>query len=134
MINRYDKAYMDMAKRWGALSHATRRLVGALIVKDGQIISDGYNGAPEGFPNACEGPDGKTLRHVLHAESNAITKIARSTHSCEGATLYVTLSPCFECAKLIHQSGITRVVYNEAYSDMSGVEFLHECGIIVHKL
>ena len=133
-IDRYDHAYMDMAERWGCLSHAHRKLVGALIVKDRQIIPDGFNGAPEGFPNACEDAEGKTLRHVLHAESNAIAKVARSTHSCEGATLYVTLSPCFECAKLIHQAGIKRVVYKEAYSDLSGVDFLHECGVIVHSV
>ena len=126
-----DNAYMDMAWRWGKLSHATRKQVGALIVKDNQIISDGFNGTPQGFPNTCEGKDGETLPEVLHAESNALTKLARGTQRSDGATLYVTLSPCFQCAKLIIQSGIRRVVCGEKYSDQSGVDFLRRCNVVV---
>tara|TARA_R110002110_G_scaffold211268_1_gene423929 strand:- start:727 stop:1137 length:411 start_codon:yes stop_codon:yes gene_type:complete len=126
-----DKAYMDMAARWSELSHATRKKVGALIVRDQQIISDGFNGTPKGFPNQCEGEDGKTLPEVLHAESNALTKLSRGTQKSEGATLYVTLSPCFECAKLIIQSGIRRVVCGHKYSDQSGVDFLRTCKVTV---
>ena len=129
--NELDLAYMDMAWRWGKLSRATRKQVGALIIKDGQIISDGYNGTPKGFSNGCEGPDGETLPEVLHAESNALTKLARGTQSSDGATLYVTLSPCFQCAKLIIQSGIRRVVCGSKYSDLSGVDFLKKCGVTV---
>jgi dCMP deaminase len=134
MIDRYDKAYMDMAERWGKLSHALRRCVGALVVRDRQIISDGYNGTPTGFLNACEDAEGKTLPHVLHAESNALAKLARSTQSSEGSTLYVTLSPCYDCAKQIAQSGIERVVYKEAYRDLAGVEFLEQCGVLVEQI
>lgn len=124
-----------MAKCWSGLSHATRRKVGALLVKDGAIISDGFNGTPTGFPNECESRvTGDTLPQVLHAESNALTKVAKSTISCKGATLYVTLSPCFECSKLIIQSGIERVVYNEEYRDLSGINFLKQSGIEVLKL
>jgi len=126
-----DLAYMDMARIWGKLSRATRKQVGALIVKDNQIISDGFNGTPKGFSNRCEGRDGQTLPEVLHAESNALTKLARGTQSSDTATLYVTLSPCFQCAKLIIQSGIKRVVCGEKYSDQSGVYFLRECDVIV---
>ena len=129
-----DQAYMDMAERWGSLSHAVRKKVGALVVKGGQIISDGFNGAPTGFPNACEGKDGETLPHVLHAESNALSKLARGTQSSENATLYITLSPCFQCAKLIVQSGISRVVYKTLYSDRSGLEFLGKCDIKVERI
>ena len=133
MIDRHDRAYMDMAQRWGQLSRAKRKQVGALVVKNRQIISDGYNGTPTGFDNTCEGEDGKTLPWVLHAESNAITKLAQSTQSCKGATLYVTLSPCFHCAKLIVQAGIERVVYRDAYHDLAGLQFLTECGVVVQS-
>ena len=105
--------------------------VGALVVKNNQVISDGFNGTPHGFSNECEGDDGETLPEVLHAESNALTKLARGTQSSDGATLYVTLSPCFQCAKLIIQSGIRRVVCGSKYSDLSGVKFLENCGVTV---
>ena len=121
---RYDNAYMRMAEEWAKLSHCTRKNVGALIVKDRMIISDGYNGSPSGFPNECENAEGDTHWYVLHAEANAITKLARSINSAEGATLYITLSPCRDCAKLILQSGISRVVYKKAYKDTSGLDFL----------
>ena len=113
-----------MAEEWAKLSHCTRKNVGALIVKDRMIISDGYNGSPSGFPNECENAEGDTHWYVLHAEANAITKLARSINSAEGATLYITLSPCRDCAKLILQSGISRVVYKTAYKDTSGLDFL----------
>ena len=113
-----------MAETWGKLSYCKRRQVGAIIVKNRMIISDGYNGTPTGFENVCEDEENYTKWYVLHAEANAILKVASSTQSCDGATLYVTLSPCRECSKLIHQSGISRVVYSEAYKDLSGVEFL----------
>ena len=130
---RYDNAYMKMAAEWGKLSHCNRKKVGAIIVKDKMIISDGYNGTPSGFENYCEDDDGYTKWYVLHAEANAILKVARSTQSCEGATLYITLSPCRECSKLIHQAGITRVVFHEAYKDTSGLEFLEKAGVrVVH--
>ena len=121
---RYDNAYMRMAEEWAKLSHCTRKNVGALIVKDRMIISDGYNGSPSGFPNECENAEGDTHWYVLHAEANAITKLARSINSAEGSTLYITLSPCRDCAKLILQSGISRVVYKTAYKDTSGLDFL----------
>ena len=114
---RYDLAYLRMAREWAQLSHCTRKQVGALIVRDGMIVSDGYNGTPSGFPNACENADGDTHWYVLHAEANAITKLARSTHTAQGATLYITLSPCRDCAKLIHQVGIRRVVFIDAYKE-----------------
>ncbi|WP_299333494.1 dCMP deaminase family protein [uncultured Psychroserpens sp.] len=126
---RYDKAYLRIAKEWGKLSHCKRKQVGALIVKDRMIISDGYNGTPTGFENYCEDDKGYTKWYVLHAEANAILKVASSTQSCRGATLYITLSPCKECSKLIHQAGIVRVVYHEAYKDCSGIEFLEKAGI-----
>ena len=129
--HKLDKAYMDMAARWGSLSYAKRKQVGALVVKDEQIISDGFNGTPKGFDNACEGEDGETLPEVLHAESNALAKLARGTQSAQDATLYVTLSPCFQCAKLIVQAGISRVVCGEVYSDQTGIAFLKKCGIRV---
>ena len=110
---KYDKAYLKMAMEWGKLSHCNRKKVGALIVKDRMIISDGFNGTPTGFENYCEDEAGYTKWYVLHAEANAILKVASSTQSCKGATLYITLSPCKECSKLIHQSGIVRVVYNK---------------------
>ena len=130
---RYDEAYMRMALEWAKLSHCERKQVGALIVKDQMIIADGYNGTPSGFPNVCEADDGTTHWYVLHAEANAITKLAKSNNSAEGATLYITLSPCRECAKLIHQAGIVRVVYGDAYKDPSGLDFLNQAGVeIVH--
>jgi dCMP deaminase len=131
---RYDKAYMRMAKEWGKLSHCERKQVGAIIVKDRMIISDGYNGSPTGFDNCCEDEDGYTKWYVLHAEANAILKVAASTQSCEGATLYITLSPCKECSKLIHQSGIKRVVYLEKYKDDSGLKFLEKAGVEINHL
>ena len=126
---RYDRAYMRMAKEWGKLSHSRRKQVGAIIVKDRMIISDGYNGTPTGFENCCEDDNGQTKWYVLHAEANAILKVAYSTQSCEGATLYITMSPCKECSKLIHQSGIKRVVYHEHYKDDEGVKFLEKAGV-----
>lgn len=131
---RYDKAYMRMAKEWGKLSHCERKQVGAIIVKDRMIISDGYNGSPTGFDNCCEDEDGYTKWYVLHAEANAILKVAASTQSCEGATLYITLSPCRECSKLIHQAGIKRVVYLEKYKDDSGLKFLEKAGVEINHL
>ncbi len=127
----YDVAYLKMAKEWAKLSYCERRQVGALIVKDKMIISDGYNGTPSGFENICEDKDGLTKWYVLHAEANAITKVAHSTQSAEGASLYVTLSPCKECSKIILQTGIKRVVYSRAYRDSSGVDFLRETGVEV---
>ena len=130
---RYDKAYLRMAVTWSKLSHCSRKQVGALIVKDRMIISDGFNGTPSGFDNCCEDDDGDTLWYVLHAEANAIMKVAASTQSCEGATLYITLSPCRECSKLIFQSGIKRVVYIVEYKDKTGIDFLKKSGLeIVH--
>ncbi|RZJ65359.1 MAG: dCMP deaminase family protein [Flavobacterium sp.] len=128
-LNKYDKAYLRIAREWGQLSYCKRKKVGAIIVRDRMIISDGYNGTPSGFENSCEDPDGLTHWYVLHAEANAILKVARSTQSCEGATLYITLSPCRECSKLIHQSGIKRVVYQEGYKDDSGIIFLEKAGV-----
>ena len=128
---KYDKAYLKMAMEWGKLSHCDRRKVGALIVKDRMIISDGYNGTPSGFENPCEDEDGYTKWYVLHAEANAILKVANSTQSCQNATLYITLSPCKECSKLIHQSGITRVVYVQAYKDSEGIDFLKKAHVEV---
>ncbi len=130
---KYDKAYLRMALEWGKLSFCERKKVGAIIVKDRMIISDGYNGTPTGFENFCEDEDGYTKWYVLHAEANAISKVASSTQSCDGATLYITLSPCKECSKLIHQSGIKRVVYQNAYKDDSGLKFLEKAGVtLVH--
>ena len=126
---KYDKAYLRIAKEWGKLSYCERKQVGALIVKDRMIISDGFNGTPTGFENNCEDDDGNTKWYVLHAEANAILKVASSTQSCKGATLYITLSPCKECSKLIHQSGIIKVVYHNAYKDDSGLRFLEKAGI-----
>jgi dCMP deaminase len=126
---KYDKAYLRMAKEWGKLSYCERKQVGAIIVKDRMIISDGYNGTPTGFENVCEDDEGDTKWYVLHAEANAILKVAASTQSCEGATLYITLSPCRDCSKLIHQSGIKRVVYQKGYKDDSGLRFLERAGV-----
>lgn len=128
---KYDKAYLRIAKEWGKLSYCERKQVGAIIVKDKMIISDGFNGTPSGFENCCEDEAHFTKWYVLHAEANAISKVARSTQSCEDATLYITLSPCKDCSKLIHQSGIKRVVYLEEYKDTSGVDFLKKAGIEV---
>ena len=130
---RYDKAYMRMTMEWAKLSHCKRKQVGAIIVKDRMIISDGYNGTPTGFDNCCEDNNGDTKWYVLHAEANAIMKVAASTQSSEGATLYITMSPCKECSKLIHQSGIKRVVYKELYKDDEGIDFLKKAGVeLVH--
>ena len=126
---RYDQAYLKMALEWSKLSHCKRKQVGALILKDKMINSDGYNGTPTGFDNCCEDDEGNTKWHVLHAEANAILKVASSTQACQGATLYITLSPCKECSKLIHQSGIRRMVYANAYKDDSGIEFLRKANI-----
>lgn len=131
---RYDKAYLRIAQEWGKLSHCRRRQVGALIVKDRMIISDGYNGTPTGFENYCEDDEGYTKWYVLHAEANAILKVASSTQSCKGATLYITLSPCKECSKLIHQAGIVRVVYSVGYKDDSGLQFLKKAGIALEHI
>lgn len=131
---RYDLAYLKMARTWGELSHCHRKKVGALIVKDRMIISDGYNGTPSGFENPCEDEENYTKWYVLHAEANAILKVAASTQSCVGATLYLTLSPCRECSKLIHQAGIKRVVYSKKYKDNSGLIFLKKAGVILNEL
>lgn len=129
-----DLRYIRMAKIWAENSYCQRRKVGALIVKDKMIISDGYNGTPSGFENICENEQGLTKPYVLHAEANAITKIARSGNNSEGATLYVTTSPCIECAKLIIQAGIKRVVYSEEYHVADGVELLNRAGVETHYL
>ncbi|MCH1595656.1 MAG: dCMP deaminase family protein [Flavobacteriaceae bacterium] len=131
---KYDLAYLAMAKRWGELSHCTRKKVGALIVKDRMIISDGYNGTPTGFENPCEDEENYTKWYVLHAEANAILKVASSTQSCKGATLYLTLSPCRECSKLVYQAGIKRLVYDKTYKDTTGLEFLQKAGVEVVQL
>ena len=128
---KYDIAYLKMAEEWSKLSHCKRKQVGSLIVKDKMIISDGYNGTQTGFENFCEDEDGYTKWYVLHAEANAIAKVSGSTQSTKGSTLYITLSPCRECSKLIFQSGITRVVYSKKYKDLSGVEFLIKSGVSV---
>lgn len=132
-----DSAYLDIAERWSDLSKAKRRKVGCLIVKDGAIISDGYNGTPKGFDNNCEtrglGDTLYTKPEVLHAESNAITKLAKSTQSSDGATMYTTISPCVECSKLVIQAGIRRLVYKEFYKDEKGLDLLKKSGIIIHK-
>jgi len=129
-----DKTYLRMAQEWGNLSSAERRKVGALIVRGNQIISDGFNGMPSGMSNACEDAEGYTKREVLHAESNALTKLCKSSQSSTGSTLYVTLSPCFNCAKLVYQAGISRVVYSEEYHDLEGITFLESLGVQVEKI
>jgi dCMP deaminase len=129
-----DKRYIRMASIWAENSYCTRRQVGALIVKDKMIISDGYNGTPSGFENICEDESGVTKPYVLHAEANAITKIARSNNSSNGSTMYVTASPCIECAKLIIQAGIKRVVYGEKYRLTDGIDLLERAGITVEYL
>ena len=126
-----DKRYLRMARIWAENSYCTRRKVGALIVKDKMIISDGYNGTPSGFENVCELDNGTTKPYVLHAEANAITKIAKSGNNSDGATLYVTASPCLECSKLIIQSGIRRVVYSENYRLTDGIDLLKRAGVEV---
>lgn len=131
---KFDKAYLRIAKEWGKLSHCNRRQVGAVIVKDRMIISDGYNGTPTGFENPCEDEEGYTKWYVLHAEANAILKVAGSTQSCRDATLYITMSPCKECSKLIHQSGIKRVVYQQDYKDNAGLVFLEKAGVIIDHI
>ena len=131
--NKYDKAYLRLAERWAKLSQCNRKQVGAIIVKDEIIISDGFNGTPAGFDNCCENDEGLTHWYVLHAEANAILKVAKSTNNCKGATLYLTHSPCRDCSKLVLQSGIKRVVYKEAYKDPSGIDFLGNAGVeMVH--
>lgn len=130
---KYDKAYLKIAQEWGKLSHCKRKKVGAIIVKNRMIISDGYNGTPSGFENYCEDEQGYTKWYVLHAEANAILKVASSTQSCKNATLYITLSPCQQCSKLIHQAGIKRVVYADGYKDTSGIDFLEKAGVeLIH--
>jgi dCMP deaminase len=131
---RYDRAYMRMALEWAKLSHCTRKKVGALLVKEGMIISDGYNGTPTGFPNDCEDADGLTHWYVLHAEANAIMKVARSTNNARHATLYLTHSPCKECSKLILQAGITRLVYIVAYKDPAGLELLERGDVRITRI
>lgn len=131
---RYDRAYLRLAKSWSLLSFCTRKQVGSIIVKDKVIISDGYNGTPSGFANDCEDEQGETLWYVLHAEANAILKVAKSTNNCFGATLYLTHSPCKNCSKLILQSGIIRLVFQEKYKDTSGIEFLEGAGIEVLQI
>jgi dCMP deaminase len=123
-----------MALEWGNLSHCERKKVGAIIVKNKMIISDGFNGTPSGFDNNCEDDNGDTNWYVLHAEANAILKVAKSTNSCLGATLYLSLSPCKECAKLIHQSGIKRLVYYKQYKDISGLKFLEKAQIEIQQI
>lgn len=129
--NEFDRRYLEMARVWAKNSYCKRRQVGAIIVKDRMIISDGYNGTPEGFENICEDENFKTKPYVLHAEANAITKVAKSNNSSEGATLYITTSPCMECAKLIIQSGIRRVVFCDNYHSEDGIELLNRAGIEV---
>jgi dCMP deaminase len=132
-MEKFDHSYLQMAEIWSQNSYCKRRKVGALLVKDRMIISDGYNGTPSGFENVCE-EDGVTKPYVLHAEANAITKVAKSGNSSEGATLYVTASPCLECSKLIIQSGIKRVVYRDEYRLTDGVDLLRRAGIEVEKV
>lgn len=127
--DQFDRRYLEMARIWAKNSYCKRRQVGALIVKNRMIISDGYNGTPEGFENICEDENNKTKPYVLHAEANAITKVAKSNNSSEGATLYITTSPCMECAKLIIQSGIKRIVYFDSYHSTEGLELLKRAEI-----
>lgn len=133
MDTKFDRSYLEMARVWARNSYCTRRQVGALIVKDRMIISDGYNGTPSGFENVCEDENGVTKPYVLHAEANAITKVAKSGNSSLGATMYVTASPCIECAKLIIQAGIRRVVYSEDYRSSDGLDLLRRAGVEVEK-
>ena len=131
--HKLDERYLRMARIWAENSYCQRRQVGALVVKDGRIISDGYNGTPSGFENICE-ENNVTKPYVLHAEANAITKLARSHNSSEGATMYITASPCIECAKLIIQSGIKRIIYGEKYRLDDGIKLLERAGIEVTLL
>lgn len=131
---KFDERYIEMAAVWAKNSYCKRRQVGALIVKDNMIISDGYNGTPSGFENVCEDENGVTKPYVLHAEANAITKVAKSGNSSAGGTLYVTASPCIECSKLIIQAGIRRVVYRDEYRLTDGVDLLRKAGIEVEKV
>ena len=131
---KFDKAYLKMAMEWAKLSYCKRKQVGALIVKDRMIISDGYNGTPSGFENCCEDENGTTQWYVLHAEANAILKLAASTQSAKDATLYLTLSPCKECSKLVLQAGIKKLVYINEYSDNEGIAFLKNHGIEILKI
>lgn len=133
-MRKFDKSYMEMAAVWAANSYCKRRQVGALLVKDRMIISDGYNGTPAGFENICEDESGITKPYVLHAEANAITKVAQSGNSSKDATLYVTASPCIECSKLIIQAGIKRVVYRDEYRLTDGIDLLKKAGIEVVKV
>lgn len=133
-LNKYDKAYLRLAKEWSKLSYCKRKQVGSIIVRDRMIISNGYNGTPSGFENCCEDENNLTHWYVLHAEANAILKVANSTQSYKDATLYITLSPCKECSKLIHQSGIKRVVFQNGYRDDSGIQFLKKAGVIVDHI
>ena len=126
---KFDQRYLEMARIWAKNSYCTRRQVGALVVKNNMIISDGYNGTPSGFENVCEDDNNVTKPYVLHAEANAITKLARSSNNSDGATIYITASPCIECAKLIIQAGIKRVVYGEKYRLTDGIELLQRAGI-----
>ena len=132
-MEKFDASYMEMAAVWAKNSYCRRRQVGALIVKDRMIISDGYNGTPSGFENICEDEYGVTKPYVLHAEANAITKVAKSGNSSDGATLYVTAAPCIECSKLIIQAGIRRVVYRDEYRLTDGIDLLAKAGIAVEK-
>lgn len=133
-MNKFDEKYIQMAEVWATNSYCVRRKVGAILVKDRMIISDGYNGTPSGFENVCEDENGVTKPYVLHAEANAISKVAKSGNSSEGATLYVTASPCLECAKLIIQAGISRVVYKNPYRLSDGVDLLRRAGIEVEQI
>ena len=134
MLEKFDKQYLRMAQIWSENSYAKRLKVGAIIVKDQMIISDGYNGSPRGFQNICEDDNGNTHPYVLHAEANAITKVAQSTNSSKDATLYTLVSPCMECSKLIIQAGIKRVVYAEEYRITEGVDLLRQAGIVVDQI
>ncbi len=133
-MQKFDERYLEMASVWAKNSYCKRRQVGALLVKDKMIISDGYNGTPSGFENICEDENGVTKPYVLHAEANAISKVAKSGNSSEGATLYVTASPCIECSKLIIQAGIKRVVYHDEYRLTDGVDLLRRAGIEVERI
>lgn len=134
MLEKFDKQYLRIAQIWSENSYAKRLKVGAIIVKDQMIISDGYNGTPRGFQNFCEDNNGNTHPYVLHAEANAITKVAQSTNSSKDATLYTLVSPCVECSKLIIQAGIKRVVYAEEYRITEGIYLLRQAGIVVDKI
>lgn len=133
-MTKFDDKYMQMAEIWAGNSYCKRRKVGALIVKDRMIISDGYNGTPAGFENVCEDENGVTKAYVLHAEANAISKVAQSGNSSAGATLYVTASPCIECSKLIIQAGIKRVVYRDEYRLTDGIDLLRRAGVEIEKI